>query len=181
MKKFLKKFKKFKLTAIVEGCAAVVSVITSILILVFYQTNNLVLKPSVGRKGPQETLVTGFNTEPILGMIFFLAALLAIVFGVVAVYGAYPYIFKKDEKLDPNRSLPWFGVACGGFALVEFVFTILMITMAKNMYSPDANEVMLEASRHTVGLLIAGIVLLLSAIVQLLMIIPTLMVQPEKE
>ena len=166
MKKFLKKFKKFKLTAIVEACTGVVSVIASILILVFYQTN-LAVEKQVGRKGVETVLVNGFNEQPINGMIFFLAALLAIIMGIVATYGAYPYIFKKDEKLDPNRALPWFGVACGGFALVEFIFTLMMIAR--------------EGSRHTIGLLVAGIVLILSAIVQLLMIIPTLMVQPEKE
>ena len=166
MKQFLKKFKKFRLTAIVEGCAGVVSVITSILILVFYQTN-LAIEKQVGRKGVETVFVNGFDGEPINGMIFFLAALLVIIFGIVAAYGSYPYIFKKDEKLEPNRALAWFGVTCGGFALIEFVFVLLMIMKA--------------GSRHTIGLVISGVFLILAAIVQLLMIIPTLMVKPEKE
>lgn len=96
-------------------------------------------------------------------MIFFLAALLSLIFAIVVVYGAYPHLFKKDEKIDPNKMMPWFGVTCAVFAIVEFVYSIIMIG--------------LPGSRHSVGILIAALFLLLSAVVQLLMIIPSVLVE----
>lgn len=159
MRKLLKKFKNFKLTALIEGCAGLVSGIATIVILVLYQTNLFYVSPRSGK----EYIETGFYGRPIEGMIFFLAALLSLIFAIVVVYGAYPHLFKKDEKIDPNKGLPWFGVTCAAFAIVEFVYSIIMIG--------------LPGSRHSVGILIAALFLLLSAVVQLLMIIPSVLVE----
>lgn len=163
MRKLLKKFKNFKLTALIEGIAGLVSGIATIVILVLYQTN---LEYHYINKwtGEEKVLIeTGFYGRPIEGMVFFLAALLALIFAIVVVYGAYPHLFKKDEKIEPNKMMPWFGVTCAAFSIVEFVYTVIMIG------SPY--------SRHTAGILVAAIFLLLSVIVQLLMIIPSVLVE----
>ena len=100
-------------------------------------------------------------------MIFFLAGLLAIIFGIVAVYTSLPFIFKKQEKLEPNKLIPWFGVASAGFALVEVIFAFIMIAK--------------PGSRNTIGVVIAAIFLILALVVQLLMIVPTLKVRVKKD
>ena len=158
MRTLLKKFKKFKLTALIEGCAGLVSGIATIVTLVLYQTNLNYVSPRSGK----EYIETGFYGRPIEGMVFFLAALLSLIFAIVVVYGAYPHLFKKDEKLDPNKGLTWFGVTCAVFGLVEFVYSLIMVS--------------LPGSRHSAGIIICAIFILLAAIVQLLMIIPALLV-----
>ena len=163
MKQFLKKFKDFRLTAIVEAIAGAVAVVAALVILILYQTNQTQFHDYDG----SEYIVSGFVGEPIPGMIFFLAGLLAIIFGIVAAYTSLPFIFKKDEKLEPNKLIPWFGVVCAGFAIVEVIFAFIMIGK--------------EGSRHTVGVLIAAVFLILALLVQLLMIVPTLKVRVNKE
>ncbi len=160
MKQLLKKFKNFRLTALIEGIVGIVSGLSTIVILILYQTNLLYVFPS----GKQQ-IETGFFDEPIVGMVFFLSALLAIIFAIVVVYGSYPFVFKKEEKLDPKPSLTWFGVTCAVFSIVTFVFSLLMIAK--------------PGSQHSVGILIAAIFLLLAALVQLLMIVPALLVRVE--
>ena len=157
MKQFLKKFKNFRLTAMVEACAGLVSGIASIIIMILYQTNQT----------NGDVLVSGFFGEPIQGMIFFLAALLAVIVSIVVVYLSYPFIFKKDEKLDPNKALPWIGVGIAVLALIEFVFALIMAGK--------------DGSRYTVGIIIADVFLLLAALTQLAMIVPTLKVRIDKD
>ena len=162
MKQFLKKFKNFRLTAIIEACAGVVAVVAALVILILYQTNQT-------RYGVDGTsvVIPGFPGEPIAGMVFFLAGLLAIIFGVVTVYTSLPFIFKKDEKLDPNKLIPWFGVATAGFSFIEVIFAFVMIGK--------------EGSRNTVGVIIAAVFLILALAVELLMIYPTLKVRVTKD
>ena len=162
MKQFLKKFKDFKLTAYIEAITGAVAVIAALLIMILYQTNQTRLNPD-----GSPILIPGFPGEPIMGMIFFLAGLLAIIMSIVAVYSSLPFIFKKDEKLTPNKAIPFFGAVAGGFALIEIIFTFLMAFK--------------EGSRHTVGLIIFAIVLLLAAAVQLLMLYPALTVRVKKD
>ena len=163
MKQFLKKFHNFRLTAMIEAIAGVVAVIAALVILILYQTNQTQINDYDG----SEIIVSGFVGEPIPGMVFFLAGLLAIIFGIVAAYTSLPFIFKKDEKLEPNKLIPWFGVACAGFALVEVIFAFVMI--------------MKPGSRNTIGVIIAAIFLILALIVQLLMIVPTVKVRVKKD
>ena len=162
MKQLLKKFKNFRLTAFVEAITGAVAVIGALLLLILYQTNQTRLNPD-----GSAILIPGFPGQPIPGMIFFLAGLLAIIFAVVAVYTSLPYIFKKDEKIDPNKLIPWFGVASAGFSIIEIIFAFIMIGK--------------EGSRNTVGVIIFSIVLLLAVAVQLLMIYPTFKVRVEKK
>lgn len=161
MKELLKKFKNFKLTAIIEACAGAVSVIAALLILIFYQTNQTRYSPA------GVTHIPGFPGEPIAGMVFFLAGLLAIIFGVVTVYACLPFIFKKEEKLEPNRLIPWFGVTTAGFSLIEVIFAFVMVSK--------------EGSRHTVPVIIVSVFLILALVVHLLMIYPTLKIRLAKD
>ena len=157
MKKLLKKFKNFKLTAIIEACAGVVTVASALVILILYQTNQTHL----------HLIVPGFTGEPIAGMVFFLAGLLAIIFGIVTAYSSLPFILKKDEKKEPNKLIPWFGVTAAGFAIIEVIFAFIMISKA--------------GSRHTVGVIISAIFLILAIVTHLLMIYPTLKVRLSSE
>ena len=171
MKKFLKHFKKFKLTALIEGCAGVVSIVTSIVILILHQT---VFSRDFGTpEKPKIVTYTGFYNQPIIGMIFFLSALLVIIFGIVTVYTAYPFLFKKDQKQEPKKIITWWGVTTGGFGLITAIFTFVMA------FNQPSNAAMVK--HHTVGLIVCGILLLLATIVQLLMIAPRLLVRIEKE
>lgn len=163
MKQFLKKFQNFRLTAIVEACAGAVGVIAALLILIFYQTNQS--KPTLGGDGV--ILIPGFPGEPLVGMVFFLAGLLAIIFGVVATYTSLPFIFKKDEKLEPNKLIPWFGLVAAFFALIEVIFAFVMISK--------------DGSRHTVGVIVTAIFLILAMLVQVFMIYPALTVRIKKD
>ena len=163
MKQFLKKFQNFRLTAFVEAIVGTVAVVAALVILILYQTNQLQVHEYDG----SEIIVSGFVGEPIPGMIFFLSGLLSIIFGIVAVYTSLPFIFKKQEKLEPNKLIPWFGVACAAFALIEVIFSFIMIGK--------------PGSRNTVGVVIAAIFLILALIVQLLMIVPTLKVRVKKD
>ena len=157
MKKLLKKFKDFRLTAIIEACAGVVLVVTALLILILYQTNQTHLN----------LIVPGFTGEPIAGMVFFLAGLLAIIFGIVTAYSSLPFILKKEEKKDPNKLIPWFGVTAAGFAIIEVIFSFIMVAK--------------PGSRHTVGVIISAVFLILAIVVHLAMIYPTLKVRLSSE
>ena len=99
MKNLLKKFRDFRLTAKIEGCLGLVSAICSLALLLFYQFNQ------VDPEDPSK-IVTGFNGEPILGMMMFLFGLFALIFSIVVVYTSYPFIFKKEEKLDDIMNKP---------------------------------------------------------------------------
>ena len=162
MKQFLKKFKNFKLTAIVEACLGVVGVLAALVLLILYQTNQTRYNPD-----GSEVLIPGFPGEPIVGMVFFLAGLLAIIFSIVAVYTSLPFIFKKDVRLEPNRLIPFFGAIAGGFSLLEVIFAFVMIGK--------------EGSRNTTGVIIAAIFLIIALCGQLLMLYPALKVRVKED
>ena len=171
MKKFLKCFKNFKLTALIEACAGVVSIVASIVILILHQT---VFSRDFGTpEKPKIVTYTGFYNQPIIGMVFFLSTIFVIIFGIVTVYTAYPFLFKKDSKLEPKKVITWWGVTTGGFGLITAIFTFVMA------FNQASNTAMVK--HHTVGLIIAAVFLLLATIVQLLMIAPRLMVRIEKD
>ena len=171
MKKFLKHFKKFKLTALIEACAGVVSIVTAIVILILHQT---VFYRDFGTpEKPKIVTYTGFYNQPIIGMVFFLSALFVIIFGIVTVYSAYPFLFKKDAKLEPKTIITWWGVTTGGFGLITAIFTLIMA------FNQSSNAAMVK--QHTVGLIICAVVMFLASAVQLAMIAPRLLVRIEKE
>ena len=99
MKQLLKKFKNFRLTAIIEAILGAVVVIAALVLLILYQSNQTRFNPSTG----EMINIPGFPGQPLAGMVFFLAGLLAIIFGVVAVYTSLPFIFKKDEIFKMGR------------------------------------------------------------------------------
>lgn len=160
MKAFLKKFRSYRLVATVEGIAGLVGLIAALVLLILYQTNNTwVIDGS-------EQIVVGFHDKPINSMVFFMAGLLSVIFGVVCAYVSLPYVFPKDKK-DPNKFLPWFGVAEAAFSLIEIILAFVMISF--------------PGSRHSGLVVVVSIFLLLSAAIQLLMIYPTLRVRIRKE
>ena len=163
MKQLLKKFKNFRLTAIIEAILGVVVVIAALVLLILYQTNQTRYNPATDEMNN----IPGFPGNPLAGMVFFLAGLLAIIFAVVAVYTSLPFIFKKDEKLEPNKLIPYFGAASGVFALVEVIFAFVMTT--------------LEGSRHTVPIIIFAVVLILGLVCQLAMLYPAITVRIVKD
>lgn len=163
MKQLLKKFKNFRLTAIIEAILGVVVIIAALVLLILYQTNQTRFNPSTG----EMINIPGFPNQPLAGMVFFLAGLLAIIFGVVAVYTSLPFIFKKDEKLEPNRLIPYFGAASAVFSIIEVIFAFLMTGI--------------EGSRHTVGIIVVSIILILGLICQLAMLYPTITVRIVKD
>lgn len=163
MKQLLKKFKNFRLTAIIEAIVGVVVIVAALVLMILYQTNQTRFNPSTG----EMINIPGFPGSPISGMIFFLAGLLAIIFSVVAVYTSLPFIFKKDEKLEPNKLIPYFGAVSAVFALVEVIFAFIMTT--------------LEGSRHTVPIIIFAIVLIVGLICQLAMLYPAITVRIVKD
>ena len=162
MKQFLKKFKNFRLTAYIEAIVGLVAVVTALIILILYQTN----QTRLGLDG-NEVIIPGFPGEPIAGMVFFLAGLLSIIFGIVAVYSSLPFIFKKDEKLEPNKLIPWFGAVSALFSLIEVIFAFVMIGK--------------EGSRNTVGVIVTSIFLILALVLQLLMLYPALTVRLKED
>lgn len=162
MKQLLKKFKNFRLTAIIEAIVGVVAVVASLVILILYQSN----QTRIGYDG-NAVLVTGFDGEPLPGMVFFLSGILCIIMSIVAAYTSLPFIFKKDEKLEPNKAIPYFGAAAGFFALIQVIFAFVMITK--------------PGSRHSVGVVIFSVVLLLALICQLAMLYPAIKVRIKKD
>ena len=162
MKQFLKKFKDFRLTAIIELCLGAVSVVAALVILILYQTN----QTRINTDGT-EVIISGFPGEPIPGMIFFLAGLLSIILGVVAAYSSIKFIFNKDATKEPNKLIPYFGAASGVFSIVEVIFAFVMIGK--------------EGSRNTIGVTIAAIVLILALVLQLLMLYPAIKVRLKED
>ena len=160
MKNFLKKFRSFRLVASVEGIAGLFGAISALLLLIFYQTNNSWVIDGA------EQITIGFHDQPINSMMFFMAGLISVIMGVVAAYSSYPYIMPKDKR-EPNKFIPWFGVAEAIFSLIAIVYSFVMISYA--------------GSRHSAGIAIFSIVLLLVSAVQLLMIYPTLKFRIRKE
>lgn len=150
MKEFIKKFKNFKLVALLEMIFGGVGVLAALVLLILYQTNTYI---------SETESAVGFYNQPFPGMVFFLAGLISIILGVVVVYSAIPFIFSK-EKRDPNRFLPWFGVAQAAFSLVQTIFAFIMISQ--------------ENSRHSVLVIIFSILLIASLVPELLMIYPTI-------
>lgn len=162
MKQFLKKFKDFKLTAKVEACLGFVSVVAALVILILYQTNQTRLNTD-----GSEIIISGFPGEPIVGMVFFLAGLLSIILGVVALYSSVKYIFNKDATKEPNRLIPYFGAISALFSIVEVIFAFVMISK--------------EGSRNTIGVIIAAIFLILALVLQLLMLYPAIKVRLKED
>lgn len=189
MKKLLKSFKNFRLTAYIEAAAGAISVIAGFVLLILYQTNLLRVKKVAGKSEYYELLMTGFKggnvrlpgfegapglehtvqvtAQPIAGMMIFLMGILTIIFGIVAVYASLPYIFKRHEKLEANRALPWFGVAAAIFLFIEIMFAFVMIGI--------------PGSRNNVGVILVSILGFIAIAVQLAMIYPTLTVRINKE
>lgn len=160
MKNLLKKFRDFRLTAMIEGCLGLLSAICSLALLLLYQFNQ------VDPEDPSK-IVTGFNGEPILGMMMFLFGLFALIFSIVVVYTSYPFIFKKEEKLEPNKALVWFGVTIAVLSILFVVFAFMMVGR--------------PGSRYTVGVIIVSIFSLIASIGQLAMMYPALTVRIEKQ
>ena len=163
MKQFLKKFKDFRLTAIIEICLGAISIVAALVILLLYQTNQTRINAVDG----SEIIISGFPGEPIAGMIFFLAGLLSIIFGVVAFYSSIKFITNKDATKEPNKLIPYFGAVSAVFSIVEVIFAFIMIGK--------------EGSRNTIGVIIAAIFLILALVLQLLMLYPAIKVRLKED
>lgn len=125
MKDFLKKLTKtlnnYKITARLMALVGLVAIVTDVLLFIFYQFSG----------GMQEvsgvpTQVTAFDGNKILGMVYFLSAIIAIILGIAIVYSSFPYCFPKD-KMNPNKALPWMCVANAVFHLVLAVLVIVLL------------------------------------------------------
>ena len=200
MKQLLKKFKNFRLTAIIEAILGAVVVIAALVLLILYQSNQTRFNPSTG----EMINIPDFPGQPLAGMVFFLAGLLAIIFGVVAVYtsllklemqnklkkfirnindilfscwdqlnnlllGINNILKDSQDILLPklNRLIPYFGAASAVFSIIEVIFAFMMTGI--------------EGSRHTTGIIVVSIILILGLICQLAMLYPTITVRIVKD
>ena len=147
VKKLIKTLNNYQITARLMACVGLFAIITDVLLFLFYQLSG----------GMQEvsgvvTQVTAFNDNKILGMVYFLSAIIAIILGIVIVYMSLPYCFPKD-KMNPNKSLPWVVVANGVFHLILAVLVVVLL-------ATEASQVMVG---FVVALVLSFIVVLCSA------------------
>ena len=103
MKNLLKKLNNFRLASLVYAAIAVLGVIVTLLFFVAYQTTSLSSDVLYAQKD-MSVVSNAFPDREILGMIFFISAIVAVILGIAVVVLSFPYIMPK-EKGTPNRAI----------------------------------------------------------------------------
>ena len=148
VKKLIKTLNNYQITARLMACTALVAIVTDVLLFLFYQLSG---GQQVGTSGVVEQ-ITAFNDAKIVGMVYFLTAIIAIILGIAIVYMSLPYCFPKD-KMNPNKALPWMNVAN---AVLHLVLAVLVIVLL----ATEVSEVMVG---FVIALVLSFIVVLCSA------------------
>ena len=168
IQEFLKKFRNFRLYAWIVGIAAALGAISSLMILILHQ--NFLFNEEGER-------MVGFTGRQIEAMVFFVAGLIALILGIVVAYLSYPYIFKRKERLEPNKALVWLGVAQGGLTLVQVIMTFIMVNVPEVIDYGTIEFVPTCDGTIKVFLIVFAVLGLLVSIVEFALIYPTLTVR----
>ena len=124
MKKILNKLNNFRFTSFLLGCVSLVTAILSLgLMFIYYFAGDVNNK---GRRQP--SFVSLGESGRLMGMIFFLFCLFAVILSIVIIYVLLPNLLNK-EKVTPKKAPLIMGVVNGGFEFVILIFTILAIAL----------------------------------------------------
>ena len=131
MKAILKKLNNFRLASLVYAAVAVFGVIVTVLYFVAYQTTNHFTQKD------QTITTNAFPRTELVGMIFFISAILAVILGIVVIALAWPYIMPKD-KGTPSKALGYVLAAQAVFVLVLVALSVveLVADKGKDFASP---------------------------------------------
>ena len=119
--KIIKKFNNFRFTSIFMACA---SALTGL-----YALGSFFLYHFSGDLDPQSKGLirnTGFSNAPIVGMVLFFAAIIALFVSIYVVYSCVPFIMNKD-KLTIRKGLLLAGFVGSVFELLLFVLMIVLL------------------------------------------------------
>ena len=120
MKQLLKKLNNFRLTSLIFAAIALFGALVTILFFVSYQTT------CHFEQVDKSVITNAFPDKEILGMIFFISAIVAVILGIAVIALALPYIMPKEKGV-PNRNLGYVLVAQAVFMLVLIVLGVLVI------------------------------------------------------
>jgi len=124
-KAVVKKLNNFRLMAVILGSiSAVVGAVSLGLLFIYYFAGDV--SPTTQSRQPSFTSLG--SSGRILGMVFFLFCVFALILSIVIVYNLLPYI-KNKEKVTPKKSPLIMAVVNGGFQVVIIVFSILAIVL----------------------------------------------------
>lgn len=155
IKKLTKTLNNYQITARLMMIAGLITIITNILLFVCYQLSGGMQEGDAGVM----VQITAFNDAKVVGMIYFLFAIVSIILGIAIVYAAMPYAFPKD-KMNPNKALPWLHVANGALQFALMIMTIYLLAT--------------ETSQMAVGFVIALIIGFIGVVCSLFFLFPGL-------
>ena len=133
MKNLLKKLNNFRLASLVYAAIAVLGVLVTILFFVAYQTTTHYTQKDLS------VITNAFPDKEILGMIFFVSAIVAVILGIAVVILSFPYIMPK-EKGTPNRAIGYVLAAQAIFVLILVVLGVVNLIL-KNPKAKVENPV----------------------------------------
>ena len=170
IKKLIKALNNYKLTARLMAIAGLCAIVVNVMLFVFYQLSG---GQQVGDSGVVEQ-ITAFNDAKLVGMVYFLAAIISTILSIAIVYVSIPFSFPKD-KMTPNKALPWMVVANG---CLQFILAILVIYLL-------ATEATLMLVGFVIALVLGVLVTIYSALfafpaTQCRFYMPSLLIEEKK-
>ena len=120
MKQLLKKLNNFRLTSLIFTAIALFGALVTILFFVSYQTT------CHFEQIDKSVITNAFPDKEILGMVFFISAIVTVILGIAVIALAFPYIMPKEKGV-PTRTLGYVLLAQAVFMLVLIVLGILVI------------------------------------------------------
>ena len=143
MKNLLKKLNNFRLASLIYAAIAILGVIVTLLFFVAYQTTSLSSDVLYAQKD-MSVVSNAFPDREILGMIFFISAIVAVILGIAVVVLSFPYIMPK-EKGTPSRAIGYVLAAQAIFVLILVVLGVVCIATSKrqtSILSPDRSAIL---------------------------------------
>ena len=128
IKKLIKTLNNYQNTARLMAVAGLLTIIVNVMLFVFYQLSG---GQQVGDSG-QVVQITAFNDAKMLGMVYFIVAIISTILGIAIVYMSLPYSFPKD-KMIPNKALPWMNVANAVLQVVMAVLVVVILTTEQSL------------------------------------------------
>ena len=130
MKELLKKLNNFRLTTFLFSGCSLLGILLMVASFFLYQTANVTLDAETEAEvvthafiNTNSTLGTGAE---VMGMMFFITAILLIVAAVIVIYQGFPFMFPK-AKGNPTKMLGWVNLAQGALMLIMLIYMIIML------------------------------------------------------
>lgn len=123
MKELLKKLNNFRLSSLIMAIVGVFGSLIGVGLLFAFSFSHVAREAGM-RKSSMTTIA--FWDNRVAGMVFFIAALVAIILGIVVAYLAMAYILPK-QKLEPKRSFGWILLAENVVLVIDLVLIFVLL------------------------------------------------------